>query len=140
MCASVPALKPMVARVFPKLLLSDIYSRTKRYYGHSGGSGNHGGSRGRKDPRSGGGGTDAISSKQQEDSGGSASASKAEIKVIQSFEMKSIPGGTSKDSASGDGKDSRDGSENGLVNSSWQADCYTTIGHNNRMVKGRELF
>lgn len=35
MCASVPAVKPLVVKIFPKLLLSDLYARTKGTYGSS---------------------------------------------------------------------------------------------------------
>ncbi|KAK1777589.1 hypothetical protein QBC45DRAFT_184035 [Copromyces sp. CBS 386.78] len=49
MCASAPALKPLVIKVFPRMLLSDIYAKTKGAYYASkyklggGGSGKHGG-------------------------------------------------------------------------------------------------
>lgn len=46
MCASAPALKPLVIKVFPKMLLSDLYAKTKGAYYASkskfGGSGKHG--------------------------------------------------------------------------------------------------
>ncbi|KAK3686129.1 hypothetical protein B0T22DRAFT_538324 [Podospora appendiculata] len=126
MCASVPALKPLVVKFFPKMLLSELYARTKgaAYYanhkaGTAGGGSNTGGSNAgsRQDHLRSGGGR-----------GGSAlrSANRAEIQVEQSFEMKSVPM-TAMDLDDGGGKtSSRDGSEKNLVVASWQDEYYST--------------
>ena len=100
-CASVPALKPLVVKMFPKMLLSDLYARSKRAYYP--GAENIGTTSGTGNTRS------------------QTQGTRTDIKVVQSIEMKSVP-----TTGYEEGKTSRDGSEKNLVTSTWQADCYST--------------
>ncbi|KAK0728827.1 hypothetical protein B0T26DRAFT_638721 [Lasiosphaeria miniovina] len=123
-CASLPALKPLAAKLFPRLLLSGLYARTKEAapsggreaVGGSSGSGSHGGRR-----------SDHTASEDAH------SGHRAEIRVSQSFEMTSAPAtavpdttdletGTVAAIGTDDGQTSRDGSERNLVSSSWHGD------------------
>ncbi|KAK3360440.1 hypothetical protein B0T25DRAFT_130115 [Lasiosphaeria hispida] len=110
-CASIPAIKPLVVKAFPKMLLSSLYARTKgaaAYYASTR-------SAGKEDTRV------HESSSGSKAHGGSAlrSSTRTAIQVEQSFEMRSVP------VLVGGGEDeikslSRDGSEKDLVASSWQ--------------------
>ena len=134
-CASVPAVKPLVVKFFPKLLLSEMYKRTNYYANRSGNKGTNG---------------STSDSGNRSRIAGPASVVRAspgpvvvtrpgEIKVHQSFEMTSAPASgvinrldldTSDDEKSrvtGGGlrhaqTPSRDGSEKNLFASSWQQD------------------
>ena len=123
-----PAIKPLVVKIFPTMLLSDLYARTKgaAYYARSAG----------RDgvvptPR---GGEIAMRSAGQ----GPSPMRPHIIQVEQSFEMRSVPAtsagvagasvtATATVTARADDADgeenpalSRDGSEKNLVASSWQ--------------------
>ena len=107
-CASVPALKPLVTQVFPKIVLSDFYSRSKnshgRYVQHSSGIDNPGQ-----------GGSAATRS--------DVSASKRPgIIVQQTFEMNAMPAASAPEPEAL----SNDGSENNLVQNGRRTDCYAS--------------
>ncbi|KAK3501984.1 hypothetical protein B0T13DRAFT_510491 [Neurospora crassa] len=114
MCASAPALKPLVIKVFPKMLLSDLYAKTKGAYdaskryklgGHGGGKygygHGHGGDGKSLSEQSGGKrGTTHNRSAHRGSIGGSAMRSMSgsnhrcrpgEIQVEHEIEMKSVP-------------------------------------------------
>ena len=136
-CASVPAVKPLVVKFFPKLLLSEMYKRTHYYANRSGnknptnGSTSDSGNRSRVAPAAG-----AIRSTTP---GPAIVTRPGEIKVHQSFEMTSAPVSGVLNRLDLDGSDdekgrtetavrhapqpsSRDGSEKNLFASSWQDD------------------
>ncbi|KAK0609585.1 hypothetical protein B0T17DRAFT_566464 [Bombardia bombarda] len=140
-CASIPALKPLVVKVFPKMLLSDLYARTKRtkgaaYYaargGNSGTLSKHENNNINSKPSTGSG---HLRSNHSIGGGGisrsQSTAVRTEIQVEQSFEMRSVPvssmGREDTMEDDRDGKTSRDGSEKNLVVSSWQDENYDTL-------------
>ena len=120
MCASVPALKPLVVRFFPRLLLSEIYARSRggRYARRSKGV----------DGSSEGGGSGTRSTTIKGGSGGHGHLAKGsvQIRVEREFEMRSLAvgslggGGMEVGRGNEDFKVSRDGSEKGLVGASWE--------------------
>ncbi|KAK3373147.1 hypothetical protein B0T24DRAFT_527497 [Lasiosphaeria ovina] len=128
-CASLPALKPVADKLFPRMLLSGLYARTKEAARSGGreavggfsGSGSHSGRRSKH-----------VASKD------AYSVHRAEIRVNQSFEMTSAPATAVPDTTNldtrtvapigtDDGQTSRDGSERNLVTSSWHGDGCKTI-------------
>ncbi|KAJ4412431.1 hypothetical protein N0V85_003703 [Neurospora sp. IMI 360204] len=113
MCASAPALKPLAIKVFPKMLLSDLYAKTRGAYHASkskfggGSSGKHGAD-GKSHAVGGGGSTSEQSGNRSHyvqrthkrsahSIGGSAMRSgnhclrPGEIQVEHEIEMKSVP-------------------------------------------------
>ncbi|KAK3498877.1 uncharacterized protein B0T23DRAFT_3424 [Neurospora hispaniola] len=105
MCASAPALKPLVIKVFPKMLLSDLYAKTKGAYDASkrsklGGGGGHGGKygHGHGDGKSSEQSGKRTHNRSAHSIGGSAMRSGSnhrcrpgEIQVEHEIEMKSVP-------------------------------------------------
>lgn len=112
MCASVPALKALAVRVFPKFVLSNLYARSKTPYG-----GRYG-----RQPS----GTDA--SRGAESS--THDRKKSQITVQQSFEMNAM---TVREAE----VVSQDGSEKDLVTSGsgWRADCYAAGGERDSLAR-----
>ncbi len=138
-CASIPAIKPLVVKFFPKMLLSELYARTRGYGNKSTGKGNTSGgsSTGNSGARS--GNRTGVYSGAGHNNNNSAlrSGNRKAIQVEQSFEMKSTPVGgigvakttttvreTSLEDVSITKEQSRDGSEKNLVASSWQDEHY----------------
>ncbi|KAK3402655.1 hypothetical protein B0T20DRAFT_4571 [Sordaria brevicollis] len=111
MCASAPALKPLIIKVFPKMLLSDLYAKTKGAYYASkskfpggSGSGKHGDgnkSAGGSSSESGNRSRVRTHTRSAHSIGGSAMRSgnhdrgnhirPGEIQVEHEIEMKSVP-------------------------------------------------
>lgn len=126
-CASIPAIKPLVVKIFPKLLLSELYARSRgggggggagsyqnKYYANKGTTGTWNGS------TSGASGNRSRAHSNPPLHG--RSGQKSEIQVRQEFEMKTVPVGG--EGAVEAGLHSRDGSEKNLVASSWQDDYF----------------
>jgi hypothetical protein len=128
-CASVPAVKPLVVKFFPKLLLSEMYKRTNYYANRSG----------NKNPTNGSTSDSGNRSRVAATPGPATVTRPSEIKVHQSFEMTSAPASGVINRLDLDGSDdekghtetavrhapqpsSRDGSEKNLFASSWQDD------------------
>jgi hypothetical protein len=145
----VPALKPMVVKVFPKMLLSDLYARSRKAYGSSGtGSASRPGTT-----------SNVLANKHHPShpsrggSRGGSKGGKSEIHVTvqQSFEMRSLPENDDEDTipiqsnAVLTGKGSPHGSERQLVTAqpAWEATCYSTNGNGStglgRQNSGRKM-
>jgi len=111
--ASAPAIKPLVVKIFPKLLLSDLYARTRGTYGSNSGKGWSKG------------GETTGSSHASGNQSRSQSNPLQPIHVDQSLEMNSAPIGHAVSCVDTDVEDrlvkgphSLDGSEKNLVASS----------------------
>ncbi|KAK3377461.1 hypothetical protein B0H63DRAFT_477246 [Podospora didyma] len=131
-CASIPALKPLAVKLFPRMLLSNLYARTKGAAYYAGRSGGKGGNR----SHSGTGGSRHMAGGSGQTSGMRSGNNRTTevIQIKQSFEMTSVPATAVDDAGRNvaavdieDGKTSRDGSEKNLVGSSWQDEYYKKV-------------
>ncbi|KAK5655645.1 hypothetical protein OQA88_5576 [Cercophora sp. LCS_1] len=128
-CASIPAIKPLVVKIFPTLLLSELYARTRgaAYYA------NKHGNKGTNGSTTGASGSRSRAHSNPLRSGG---GQKSEIQVQQEFEMKRVPIGTAigGEEDAKTGMHSRDGSEKNLVASSWQDEYFEGSGKGQKKV------
>ncbi|KAK4442750.1 hypothetical protein QBC34DRAFT_387016 [Podospora aff. communis PSN243] len=144
-CASIPAMRPLVVKLFPRLLLSSLYARATGkshvYYNDTNDPGSSSQSQSQSQSRTHrgkhGASVSVTASANNRSDGerpkpalvghrGKMSESGGGIKVHQSFELRSVPIQESRREIP-DGEKSRDGSENNLVVSSWQDDSRFTF-------------
>ena len=148
-CASIPAMRPLVTKLFPRLLLSSLYARatgkSQVYYANdrSGVGGSASQSQARKGGPSVSVSVTASASRTDSEKGHSGRGGRpgpgqsqmhkggklsegGGIQVQQSFELKSVPLQRQRE-IPGDGEKSRDGSENNLAASTWQDESRFTF-------------
>ncbi|KAK0638523.1 hypothetical protein B0T16DRAFT_421309 [Cercophora newfieldiana] len=157
-CASIPALRALVVKIAPRLLLSSLYARatgqgkSKLYYNDTtSGTGNNSQLQSRSNRKGGPSvsvSVTASANRTDSERGGGkpkpghrqGKTSEGGIQVQQSFELRSVPVRMAGRREIPDEEKSRDGSESNLVISSWQDESQFTFfndGSENERKKGR---
>jgi hypothetical protein len=123
MCASVPAIKPLFVKLFPKILLTNLYARSRRGYGGIKHSASRSTNRTRADT---GESRHPVDVQSKLNNINSQARPEIVVTVRQDIEMRSMHAqDTDLEHGVTGGVNSRDGSDKGLVTTAWATDEYT---------------